>query len=153
MQCSLVDTITRQILVTLVPNLYHGCISGVSWLSSKMDDLDLFFEIMLVDFNMKICTFRCKQDNSINISRIDPNLYHGCILGVSWLNSKMDDLDLSFKFMTSIACRHDNSTNISCIEPKLIGPKLLPWMYLRSVLVKLDWMDELYLFFEVMGLI
>ena len=38
----LVNTITQQILVTLGPNLYHGCISGVSWLSSKMDDLDFF---------------------------------------------------------------------------------------------------------------
>ena len=35
-----VNTITQQILGTLGPNLYHGCISGVSWLSSKMDDRD-----------------------------------------------------------------------------------------------------------------
>ena len=39
---SLVNTITQQILGALIRNLYHGCISGVSWLSSKMDDLDLF---------------------------------------------------------------------------------------------------------------
>ena len=38
----LVSTITQQILVALGPNLYHGCISGVSWLSSKMDDHDFF---------------------------------------------------------------------------------------------------------------
>ena len=38
----LVNTITLQILIALGPNLYHGCISRVSWLSSKMDDLDLF---------------------------------------------------------------------------------------------------------------
>ena len=38
----LVNTITQQILIALGPNLSHGCISGVSWLSSKMDDLDLF---------------------------------------------------------------------------------------------------------------
>ena len=47
---SLVNTITREILIAL-PNLYHGCISGVSWLSSKMDDLDPFF-------NRKICNFQ-----------------------------------------------------------------------------------------------
>ena len=39
---SLVNTITQQILGALIRNLYHGCISGVSWLSSKMDNLDLF---------------------------------------------------------------------------------------------------------------
>ena len=38
----LVSTITQQILVALGPNLYHGCISGVSWVSSKMDDRDFF---------------------------------------------------------------------------------------------------------------
>ena len=42
-QFSLVNTITQQILIVLGPNLYHGCISRVSWLSSKMDDLDLFW--------------------------------------------------------------------------------------------------------------
>ena len=31
------------------------------------------------------------------------------------------------------ACKHDNSTNIRRIDPKLI-----PWMYLRSVLVKFE---------------
>ena len=41
-QFPLVNTITQQILIALGPNLYHGCISRVSWLSSKMDDLDLF---------------------------------------------------------------------------------------------------------------
>ena len=48
-----------KILIALGPNLYHGCIAGVtvSWLSSKMDDLDLFFEVMGVDFNMKISNF------------------------------------------------------------------------------------------------
>ena len=54
----LVNTITQQILVSLGQNLYHGFISGVSWLSSKMDDLDLFFQVMGVDLNMQICTFR-----------------------------------------------------------------------------------------------
>ena len=46
LQFLLLNTITQQILVELGPNLYHGCFSGVSWLSSKMDDLDLFFEVM-----------------------------------------------------------------------------------------------------------
>ena len=45
---SLVNMITPQILIALGPNLFHGCILGVSWLSSKMDD----------HFNMKICKFR-----------------------------------------------------------------------------------------------
>ena len=31
------------------------------------------------------------------------------------------------------ACKHNNSTNIRRIDPKLI-----PWMYLRSVLVKFE---------------
>ena len=31
------------------------------------------------------------------------------------------------------ACKHDNSTNIN-----RIGPKLTPWMYLKSVLVKFE---------------
>ena len=59
LQFSLVNTITPQILIliTLSPNLFHGYISGVSWLGSKMDELDLFFEVMGVDFNMKICNF------------------------------------------------------------------------------------------------
>ena len=48
----------QHILVALGLNLYHGCISGVSWLSSKMDDLDLFFEVMGVNFNIQICNFR-----------------------------------------------------------------------------------------------
>ena len=43
---SLVNTITQQILVALGPILYHGCISGVIWSSVKMDDLDLFCDVM-----------------------------------------------------------------------------------------------------------
>ena len=35
--------VTQSILVTLIPNLCHGCISRESSLSSKMDDLDLSF--------------------------------------------------------------------------------------------------------------
>ena len=62
---------------------------------------------------------------------LGPNLYHGCISGVSWFSLTMDHLDQSFKVMTSIACKHDNLTNINHIWTKLIH-----WMYLRSVLVK-----------------
>ena len=52
------NTITQQILVALGPNVYHGCISVVSWLScSKMSDLELFVEVMGVDLNMKISNF------------------------------------------------------------------------------------------------
>ena len=53
----LVNTITQQILVALGPNLYHGCISGVSWLCLKMGDLDLFFKVMEVNLSMKISIF------------------------------------------------------------------------------------------------
>ena len=87
---SLVGTITQQILIALGPNLYHGCILGVSWLSSKMDDRDLFFEIMGSIVNTITPTI---------LVALGPNLYHGCILGVSWLSSKVDDRDLFFEVM------------------------------------------------------
>ena len=87
-QFSLVNTITQQILIALGPNLYHGCIWRVSWLSSKMDDLDLF------------------------------------------LRSRGSILTWQFAIF---ACKHDNSTNIN-----RIGLKLIPWMYLKSVLVKFE---------------
>ena len=68
LQFSLENTTTPQILVTLGSNLYHGCISGVSWLSSRMDDFDLLFEVMGFDLNLKICNklqiFACKYDNN-----------------------------------------------------------------------------------------
>ena len=72
-QFLLVNMITQQILVALGPNLlvYDGCISGVSWLSSKMDDLDLFFEVMGL-----IST--CKDDNStktILLGHPQPQMY------------------------------------------------------------------------------
>ena len=95
----LVNTITQQILIALGPNLYHGCISGVFWLSSKMDDLDFF----------QVCGSRFKNENLhfllVNtitqqiLVALGPNLYHGCISGVSWLYLKMGDLDLFFKVM------------------------------------------------------
>ena len=69
-----VNTITQQILVALGPKLYHVCISGAAWLNSKMDDHDLFFEVMGVDFIMKIFNFRLKHDNSTNISCIGPKV-------------------------------------------------------------------------------
>ena len=37
--------------------MQYGCFSLVSWLSLKMDDHDLFFQVMGIDFNMKICNF------------------------------------------------------------------------------------------------
>ena len=43
------------------------------------------------------------------------------------------------------ACKHDNSTNIN-----RIGPKLIPWMYLKSVLVKFE-EDDLDLFWRSRG--
>ena len=98
MQFSLVNTITQQILGALIRNLYHGCISGVSWLSSKMDDLDLFLRSRGVNLNMTIFNFRLvntiTQQILIALIAWGPNLSHGCISGVSWLSLKMDELDL-----------------------------------------------------------
>ena len=73
MQFSLVNPITQQILVTLGPNLYHGCISGLSWLSSKVDDLDLFFEVMGLISTLKFAIFACRHDNS-TIPQLDQSL-------------------------------------------------------------------------------
>ena len=50
----LVSTITQQILVALALNLYQECISGVSWLSLKMDELYLYFEVIGIDFTIKM---------------------------------------------------------------------------------------------------
>ena len=99
---SLVNTITQQILIALGPNLSHGCISGVSWLSLKMDELDLYVEV--IGLISKLNLFHYKHDKHVTQSilvALIPNLYHGCIS-----SSKMDDLDLSFfvrkcMFMTS----------------------------------------------------
>ena len=82
---SLVNTITQQILIALGPNLSHGCISGVSWLSLKMDELDLYVEV--IGLISKLNLFHYKHNKRIS-------------------SSKMDDLDLSFfvrkcMFMTS----------------------------------------------------
>ena len=84
---SLVNTITQQILIALGPNLSHGCISGVSWLSLKMDELDLYVEV--IGLISKLNLFHYKHDKHVTQS-----------------SSKMDDLDLSFfvrkcMFMTS----------------------------------------------------
>ena len=97
LQFSLINRIPQLMLVSLGPNLHHGYISGESWLSSKMDVLDIFSKVMGVYFNMKICTFACKHDNSTTISRIwpkliGPKLILWMYLRVSWLSSKMDDL-------------------------------------------------------------
>ena len=95
---SLVNTITQQILIALGPSLSHGCISGVSWLSLKMDELDLYVEVirLISKFNV----FNYKHDKHVTQSilvALIPNLY---------TSSKMDDLNLSFfvrkcMFMTS----------------------------------------------------
>ena len=102
LQFSLVNTITHQIIIALGPNLSHGCISGVSWLSLKMDELDLYVEV--IGLISKLNLFHYKHDKHVTQSvlvALIPNLYHGCIS-----SSKMDDLDLSFfvrrcMFMTS----------------------------------------------------
>ena len=102
LQFSLVNTRTQQILIALGPNLSHGCISGVSWLSLKMDELDLYVEV--IGLISKLNLFHYKHDKHVTQSilvALIPNLYHGCIS-----SSKMDDLDLSFfvrkcMFMTS----------------------------------------------------
>ena len=99
---SLVNMITQPILIALGPNLSHGCISGVSWLSLKMDELDLYVEV--IGLISKLNLFNYKHDKHVTQSilvALIPNLYHGCIS-----SSKMDDLDLSFfvrkcMFMTS----------------------------------------------------
>ena len=139
-QFSLVNTITQQILIALGPNLYHGCISRVSWLISKMDDLDLFWRSR---GQFKHENFQFPLVNTITqqiIIALGPNSYHGCISRVSWLSSKMDDLDLflrsrgvNLNMKIISACKHDNSTNNN-----RIGPKLIPWMYFKSVLVKFE---------------
>ena len=101
-QFSLVNTITQQILIALGPNLYHGCISRVSWLSSKMDDHDLFWRSR---GQFKHENFQFPLVNTITqqiIIALGPNLYHGCISRVSWLSSKMDDLDLFLRSRGSI---------------------------------------------------
>ena len=135
--------ITQQILITLGPNLYHTsrCILGVFWLSSKIDDLDLFFEDIGVDFQWKFAIFACKHDNSTNISHIGPKLipcmYLRSVLvkfedGWPWPIFRGHGVDFNMKFFS---CKHDNSINISRIDPKLI-----PWMYrdLKSVSVKFE---------------
>ena len=85
---------TQQILVALAPNLYRECISRVSWLSLKMDDLDLFLRSW-GQFQHE--NFHFSLVNTITqpiLVTLAPNLYSGCISRVSWLSSKKDDLDL-----------------------------------------------------------
>ena len=96
------DNSTNINSIALGPNLSHGCISGVSWLSLKMDELDLYVEV--IGLISKLNLFHYKHDKHVTQSilvALIPNLYHGCIS-----SSKMDDLDLSFfvrkcMFMTS----------------------------------------------------
>ena len=95
---SLVNTITQQILNALGPSLSHGCISGVSWLSLKMDELDLYVEVigLISKFNL----FNYKHDKHVTQSILVALIPNLCT------SSKMDDLNLSFfvrkcMFMTS----------------------------------------------------
>ena len=84
LQFSLVNTITQQILVALGPNLNHGCILRMTWLSSKMDDLDLFFEVLGVRFQHANLQFVLVNKLNMVTQQIlvvlGPNLYHGCII-------------------------------------------------------------------------
>ena len=88
--------------VNLNMKICNGCISGVFWLSLKMDELDLYVEV--IGLISKLNLFNYKHDKHVTQSilvALIPNLYHGCIS-----SSKMDDLDLSLfvrkcMFMTS----------------------------------------------------
>ena len=80
----LVNTITQQILIALGPNLYHGCISGVSWLISKMDDLDFFQGGGSLFKNENLHFLLVNTITQQILTALGPNLYHGCISGVSW---------------------------------------------------------------------
>ena len=59
----LVNTIIQQILVALGPHFYHGCISEVSWLSLKMDDLDIYFIRILTNSSCNFSFYA--QDRSV----------------------------------------------------------------------------------------
>ena len=78
----LVSTITQQILGALSPNLYHGCISAVSWLSSKMDDLDFFQGRGSRFKNGNMHFLLVNTITQPILVALGPNLYHGCISGV-----------------------------------------------------------------------
>ena len=83
--------------------------------------------------------FACKHENSTNISDIVskriPWMYLRSVLvkfehGWPWPIFEVMGVNLNMQIYT---CKHDNSTNIS-----RIGSKLIPWIYLRSVLVKFE---------------
>ena len=90
----------------------------------------------------KLSIFACKHDNSTNISRIGPKLIPWmCLKNIlvkfrRWMTltyfSRSWRSVSTWKFEI-FACKHDNSTNISCI-----GPKLIPCMYLRNILVTFE---------------
>ena len=148
---SLVNTIAQQILVALCPNVYPGCVAGVSWLSFEDGWPWPIFRGHGGRFQHENLQFSLVDMITQQILvALGPNLCHGCIIGVSWLCLKLDDLDptqisrswgsISTCKFAIFACKHDNSTNISRIVPKLI-----PWMCLRSVLVKFrKWMTLTY---------
>ena len=51
--------------------------------------------------------------------------------GWPWPIFEVTGVNLNMKIIS--ACKHDNSTNNN-----RIGPKLIPWMYFKSVLVKFE---------------
>ena len=82
------------------------------------------------------------HDNSTNISHIEPKLipwmYPRSVLvkfkdGWSWPIIRGHGGRFQHANLKFFACKHDNSINISCIVPKLI-----PWMYFKSVLDKFE---------------
>ena len=77
---SLVNTITQQILIALGPNLSHGCISGVSWLSLKMDELDLYVEV--IGLISKLNLFNYKHNKHVTQSILG-GVTQGCPYPIS----------------------------------------------------------------------
>ena len=97
------------------------------------------FEVTGVNLNMKIIS-AYKHDNTTNNNRIGPKLipwmYFKSVLvkfedGWPWPIFEVTGVNLNMKIIS--ACKHDNTTNNN-----RIGPKLIPWMYFKSVLVKFE---------------
>ena len=58
----LVNTITQQILIALGPNLYHVYISALSWISYKMDYLNLYIHLCIPVVYCRL--FECRWRNT-----------------------------------------------------------------------------------------
>ena len=151
LQFSLVNTITQQILIALGLNLYHGCISRVSWLSLKMDDHDLFwrsrgqfkhenFQFPLVN----TITQQTRQSEMADLARRATSVctkFHRDRLRNGW------DITLwNFAKTRTNKQTHRQTWALQYLALPLwgrgnnnrIGPKLIPWMYFKSVLVKFE---------------